>query len=366
MAIAARIDVRHGRAGMGSVPFRPEEITAEWLSDAIGSKVTHFDLEQIGIGVGLLGRLYRVTVRSDGGPSSVVAKFPALDEGARMNVAEPLRFYEKEVRFYQEAADQTPVSTPKVYAAEHDQASGDFVLLLEDLCDRRMEDQITGCHTDDARTALDALISLHSHWWGKELPAWLPTYSDPPYPQVIAGMYKNSWPRAQEIFEGHIPAEILEFGERYVDIVPWFMDELGGEPWTYCHGDFRLDNLFFATDASHAPVTVVDWQIGFKGRGGYDVAYFVSQSLTTDTRRECERSIKQSYLEGLEANGIDYDPELLDTDYRRTVAYCFIYPVVASAQFELANERQRDLLLGMADRAVKAIEDTNALDILPS
>ena len=59
-----------------------------------------------------------------------------------------------------------------------------------------------------------------------------------------------------------------------------------GHPITLAHGDYRLDNLFF--DAAGA-VTAIDWQIATKGVGGYDFAYFVSQSLAIETRRGADR-----------------------------------------------------------------------------
>src|SRR5436309_12481664 len=56
---------------------------------------------------------------------------------------------------------------------------------------------------------------FRSHWWdSSDFPAWLPQYSDQPYPLVIAGMYMNSWPRALEIFGDHLTPEFKAFGER--------------------------------------------------------------------------------------------------------------------------------------------------------
>ena len=55
-------------------------------------------LEQIGIGVGLLGRLYRAHLK--GGPdlpSSVVVKLPLLDGRVRSEICEDLEFYLSEV-----------------------------------------------------------------------------------------------------------------------------------------------------------------------------------------------------------------------------------------------------------------------------
>jgi hypothetical protein len=85
---------------MPVVPADPRSITSAWLSDALEADVRACDLEQIAIGVGLLGRLYRVHL--DGGPdvpSTVVVKLPTLDTRARTAICEELKFYLREVRF---------------------------------------------------------------------------------------------------------------------------------------------------------------------------------------------------------------------------------------------------------------------------
>lgn len=350
---------------MATVPFRPEDITTEWLSEAVGAKVTGFESEQIGIGVGLLGRLYRLTLQGDG-PASVIAKCPTTDEGARMHVIEPLNFYEKEVRFYEELANETPIRTPSVYFAHFDPESRDFLLLLEDLSSRRIEDQIAGCRSADALIAIDAIAEHHAHFWEskrlEELP-WLLKLSDPPYPQVIAGMYKQAWPRAQEVLGDSLPEAYQEYGDRFADLVEWFCDELTQPPVTFVHGDYRLDNFFFGN--GDKSIVIVDWQIGFRGRAGYDLGYFTSQSLTTDERRGCEEALMSSYLEAITAKGVDYPADMLRSDYAKTVAFCFTYPIVAAGQIEASNQRQVDLVKEMVGRAVRAIEDNNALSLLP-
>lgn len=348
-------------------PRQPEQITSEFVSSALAKDVDVSGIEQIGIGVGILGRLFRVSL-DDG--SSVVAKIPTLDQGARMNVVAPLNFYEKEVRFYSEVARDLQIATPKVHFAEFDQESGDFALLLEDMGGRcRMADQVTGCEVKDAEVAVDALAALHAQFWQSDRlgsMSWLPEYSDPPYPLVIAGMYMQSWPVALEVLGDHLPSDIREFGERYAELVPWFLDEATHLPHSLVHGDFRLDNLFFGALGDDAPITVVDWQLCFKGRPGFDLAYFISQSLTTEDRRASEPALIDRYKEGLSKRGVDYPEDDLDRDYRRTVAFCFIYPVVAAGQIEVTNERHLALIQGMADRAIQAMRDSRALDLVPA
>jgi len=354
---------------VAAFPADPAQLTAEWLGEAVGGEVTSFDIDQIGVGVGLLGRLYRVSLEGQNVPASVVAKFPTLDEGARMNVVEHLNFYRNEVNFYRDVAGQTPIATPMVYFAEHDPDSGDFALILEDLGDRRMCDQVAGCAIADAKVAIDAMVDQHAAWWGSdrfEAHPWIPRYSDPPFPQVLAGMFKQSWPRALDIVGGQLADAYRDFGDRFPDLIEWFMNAGCEPPLTLGHGDYRLDNMFFATKDGQAPITLVDWQICCRIRGGYDLGYFISQSLSTDERREHESSFRDRYLEGLAKKGIDYPEDSFDNDYRRTTAWCFIYPVVATGQIEITNERHRALIQGITDRAIQAIEDNDALELLPT
>jgi hypothetical protein len=351
---------------MSDFPHQPEDITAEWLAEKVGAPVSSFELEQIGVGVGLLGRLYRVTLTGDDTtPKTVVAKFPTLDEGARANVATPLGFYANEIAFYRDPS-VSPVATAKVYAAEFDESNHDFVLLMEDVSDRRSADQNIGCALADAEVAIDALASHHARWWDSDfadLP-WVKSYTVQPYPLVIQGMFAQSWPIARELLGGTMSDDIKAYGDQFPALVDWFLAEASEPPLTYCHGDYRLDNLFFG-GGSQAPVTVLDWQISFKGNAAYDLAYFISQSLSTEDRRANEKALIDRYLGALKDKGIDVDRGKFEDAYVRTVLYCFIYPVAAAGQIEVTNERHLELLHMLFDRSVAAIEDWNALSHVP-
>ena len=120
-----------------------------------------------------------------------------------------------------------------------------------------------------------------------------------------------------------------------------------------------------AVDAGDAPVTAVDWQVTSIGRGAYDIAYFLSQSLSTDTRRGCEADLIERYQQRLAEHGIDYPTGELLRDYRLTTAWCFSYPVIGAGRIDIANERQRQLLQTMLNGAATAIEDHDALALRP-
>ena len=98
-------------------PGRPPVRDAGMAQRSSGGHVRECRLEQIGIGVGLLGRLYRAHL--EGGPdlpTSVVVKFPTLDTRARSAICEDLEFYLREVHFYQEIGLADPLRPARLYS----------------------------------------------------------------------------------------------------------------------------------------------------------------------------------------------------------------------------------------------------------
>jgi hypothetical protein len=349
-------------------PVDPASVTAGWLSEVLGAEVRHCRLEQIGIGVGLLGRIYRAHLEGPGVPASVVVKFPTLDERARAEVCEALEFYLREVRFYLEIGLANPLPPARPYFAAFDELTHDFVLVIEDLGRLRVADQTVGCTAEDAEIVIDAVARHQAHWWDSDRLAslsWLRSYRTPPFPAVLAANFEAAWPRFLDRVGADLSPELLAFGARFPSLVPWYLDQLMRPPHTFLHGDLRLDQLFFAVEPDDPPVTALDWQVTCTGRGAYDVGYFLSQSLGTDTRRACEAGLLDRYAQRLAEFGIVYPATELLHDYRLTTAWCFAYPVIGAGQADIANDRQLELLRGMTKNSAAAIEDHDALSLRP-
>ncbi len=349
-------------------PLDTASITPEWLTEILGGEVRDCQLEQIGIGVGLLGRLYRAHLQGSGVPDSVVVKLPTLDLQARSALCEDLEFYLRETRFYDEIGLANPLRPARPYFGAYDEATHDFILVLEDLGRLRVADQTVGCTPADAETVVDAIAGHHAHWWATHRLAslpWLTPYSTPPFPAVLADNFTAGWSTFLDGVGADLSPALRTFGERFPSLVPWYCEQVAKPPRTFLHGDLRLDQLFFAVDAGDPPVTALDWQVASAGRGAYDMAYFLSQSLATDTRRSCEEQLIDRYAERLAEHGIDYPAAELRRDYRLTIAWCFIYPVIGAGRIDLANDRQLRLLRTMLNGAATAIEDHDALSLRP-
>jgi hypothetical protein len=359
------------------IPATLAHLTADWLTRALqdGGRlgpvaVQSVGVDSIGRGTGLLCQIARLTLDyapdSAPGPRTLIAKLASDDADTRGMVG-LFRFYEREVRFYEELAGDVPIPTPRCFAASFDPDAGTFALLLEDLGHLRAADQLAPGSADDARRVADALVSLHARWWNDESLdryAWL-IPADHEVNKRGLGLYAQAWPSFVDRLGDRIPAAARDVGERLGAHVIGLLDELARSPRTVCHGDVRLDNVFFGP--GDAAPTFIDWQIAGRGVGTFDLAYFMSQSLDAGVRRACERDVLARYHARLVARGVrGYDVAQCLTDYRRSLLFCFVYPVIGGGLGDVANERGHTLARVMAERSAIAILDWSAQDVLPS
>jgi hypothetical protein len=294
----------------------------------------------------------------------VIVKLPVLLDETRQ-VARAYRFYEKEVAFYRELAGETPFGTPAVHHAVHDPVTDDFVLVMEDICELRAADQVAGCGHDDAVAAIEALARHHAVFWndtrfGTDALAWLPFGSDSPTPEGIQQAFDAYWEPFVEFLGSDLSPEICAAGEWLPGGARYLLSVPEGHPITLVHGDYRLDNLFFAADGA---VTAIDWQIVVKGVGAYDFAYFVSQSISAADRRAWLDELAGVYLDTLRNAGAEYPEDQFWHDVRRSVLFCLAYPVQIMA-LDLSDPRAEALARELSERSMTAIVELGALDLV--
>lgn len=367
--------MRETTGGPG-IPSAPEEITTEWLTGVLHGSgtgedpvVSAIEVEPVGVGIGLMSLLFRLTptYASGAGPGSVVMKIAPPYEQVR-EIAAGYHFYEREVAIYTSLGSDLGLRPPHLFCAEHDPATDDFVLVMEDLGHLRNCDQLTGCSIDDARLIVAELARHHARWWEDERLETLPfiqSWAEAPYPQYHDQACKASWPVALERFGHLMPQRIKDLGERWSEIGPALMEDHPHHPRTLCHGDVRLDNVFFHDDGG-VPISVVDWQIAGRAPGAGDLSYFMTQSLTVEDRRTYERELTHLYHDTLVTGGVgDYLFEEFWDDYRRGALFCLCYPLQGGA-VELVNDRAVALATSMLERSMAAVIDLDADELAPS
>lgn len=307
-------------------PEKPEDLSAEWLTNALRERgvinnacVQSFEAKSVndnGIS-GALGEHVRLRliydIRESDAPQSIYAKFSLSDPDSRA-IAHSLKYYEKEVRFYEQISDKVELRTPRCYYSALNDETGSCLLLLEDLAPARSGEIAIGCSPAQAELAVQAIARFHATWWEKpqldEL-SWLPEYNTQAYQSV----YDRVWQPFFDKVGDRLPKSLLELGARAVKNVGILYDSHHDSPQTFIHGDYHPENLFFATAEGGVPLAVIDWQIAHRGRGALDVNYLLVMGLQPTDRNAHEMNILDGYHRSLLENGVkgySFDQCLLD------------------------------------------------------
>jgi hypothetical protein len=355
-----------------ALPNNAADITPAWLTSVMragGHDVTVESIEASGLGegVGMMSGLLRlaVTYSSGSGPALLILKMPAGNDANRA-VAESFRLYEREVLFYRDVAPRSQAYTAKVFHA--DIQGHNFALILEDLSAYELGDQVKGCTLEQTRGGIDWMARHHASLWGRTedpmfefLPAVSPSYSSEGLAQGCA----FGWDPMVQLFGHAVPPHIAALKDRYLAALPKLFDWMATPPLTVVHGDFRMDNLFFAATPGQEPLIAVDWQGSLRGRASQDIAYFLSGSVPTEIRREHERDLINQWHAGLVANGVTgYSADDAWQDYRKATLYVWVIAVVIAGTLDPSNERGRQWISVMLDRSVAAIDDLGLADLL--
>ena len=376
-----------------AVPTTFEELTPEWLTDALtdagilaGERVTSLEMDEIGIGRGYVGLTLRLRPTYDspreGLPASIVAKLPTFVEWPADLVPLIDLLYTTEIRWYQELRERCPLSVPGFVWAGMDQPNHRYCLLLEDMGPLRMLDQIGSCSSEDAFLAVRELGRLHAaHWNDPKLLGheWLPGLAV--MTMLSQLIYMGGWEKFWQHLGPDLPAEFEPVGAAIGPALGTLLAAIESDARTLVHGDYRLENFMFDDPGK---LVVLDWQLAHSGGGGQDLAYFISQNLTTEARREHEAALIRAYHDTLVAGGAaGYSFERCLRDYRAGLLVAMTIPVNGirtledvtetgggqltddeRALFNRALESGKALVETMAHRNIAAIFDNNAHELL--
>jgi hypothetical protein len=346
---------------MGAFPTTPETLTDDWLTEALGALVSSHRVERFDEGTGVIGLVTRLHLEIDGGPETVIAKFPSPAPENRA-VAATYDMYGREVRFYRDIAGKLPMRTAECYFAAHDPESQDFVLLLEDLVDYQVGDQVAGCTLTDARAVVDAIANLHATTWtGAGYPGLQSHASDMQRDGMIGG-FQLGWPVVLEQFADLVPASARAAADRMPAAIGRLLDEMCSQPICLSHADVRLDNIFFGADGE---IVLVDWQSACTSAPEQDLAYFLTQSVPRDVLSQ--EDLVGRYHQALSAAldpEFDYPIEQCRSRYRLSALYLLCYAVVIAGTLDMGSERGRQLARTLLGNSLAALDEMNAFELL--
>ena len=340
----------------------PEGLTETWLSSVLNTDVRVRRSSRIGDG--LVGMNIRLELDSDGSvPRSLIAKMPSPDPTSRATGI-ALRNYEREVCFYLEIAPTVDIRVAHCYHAEWQADSGDFVLLMEDLAPAAQGNQITGCDAIQAHTAVLELAKLHGPRWNDPTLAdieWLGrrTSNDSHQLTMLWSMFV---PGFIDCYGGYLSSAATELINRFGQQIAGWVDGRDSAN-TVTHGDYRLDNLMFASPQGGAPIAAVDWQTPGHGLGITDVSYFLGAGPLPEERRLIERDLVEEYGQALAEYGVAVDSDHLWLQYRRD-AYAGIVMSVIASQIVGSNDRSEAMFAAMATRHAQHALDLKSESLL--
>jgi ecdysteroid kinase len=341
---------------------RPDDLTAEWLTAAVGAgTVQRFATERIG--TGQMSECYRVALTyADGNTGSVVLKVAATDPASRQTGL-ALGLYEREVRFYTDIAPRIGGPVAPCYSSGFDAETGVFHLLLGDADPAVVGDEIRGASIEQAMLAMAELGRLHAPLLGQDAMAdveWLNRES-PMNQALIAQLYAGFADRyAERINPAHrdVCEKLVASFDAYLA-----QESEADRVHGLVHGDYRLDNMLFGQEGADRPLTVVDWQTVTWGPAMIDVAYFLGCALADDLRRDNYDALLREYHAALGPDAVLSIDDVRD-GVRRQTFFGVMMAIVSSMLVE-RTERGDDMFMVMLSRHAQHVLDSGALAALP-
>jgi len=349
-----------------NVVERPADLTADWLSVAIGAgTIADFSVERIG--TGQMSECYRVQLTyadDDPGsarPDSVVLKVAATDPMSRQTGGS-LGLYEREVCFYRDLAPRLQGPVAPCYHAAFDASAGVFDVLLGDASPAVVGDEIQGATIEQAQLAVTELARLQGPLLGDTALAQAPwLHRDTPINQgLITALYAGFVDR----YGDRIAPQHRMVCERLVGGFDAYLAEEAAEGRIagLVHGDYRLDNLLFGAPGADRPLTVVDWQTVTWGPAMTDLAYFLGCALPVAQRRAHYDALLHAYHAAL---GPDSPIGLAEVrDGVRRQSFFGVMMAIVSSMLVERTERGDAMFMTMLQRHCEHVLDVDALATL--
>ena len=359
---------------MSTLSVFPDEIadlTPELLSSMLFAyskssvKVNSFMFEQIGIGKGWDGSIYRLhniqysSVSTDCPPPSLVLK---LSNGVWLE-----RVASIEPDFYLKFAPRiSNIEIPQChYVARHPRSPNKSILLFEDLsisC-------VPLCAKESLKDStlfflIASIASLHAEFFNhpslqQDMFAWLPTLNSTLSHYHTAYAQKMADKEYAELLESRISPEAYAYAKALVTRIPHLFQTLTDQHYTLSHGDFWINNVFLRRDQPHRLV-LFDWQTCCRANGLIDIAFFL-RLLDIDRARSLESQVLELYHQTLVKYGVShYDASAIREDYY-SLALPFIVVLLSSLSF-LKDSKFNKILMMLEDIVTysKKPSETNA------
>jgi aminoglycoside phosphotransferase (APT) family kinase protein len=352
---------------MASFPVLAESISPEWLTDVLsqefpGTEVSAVVITDRASGTNSNAKLSVEYQIQAGAPDTLFAKMPPADATQRELVRKS-GMAKRETGFYRHLSNTVGMRVPRAYCSEYDEASGDFMILIEDLgasgCSFPAPDDGFGFAV--AKQAMQDLADLHlEHFTNESLrdrTAWIGA------PIRLKAYGVGMLEASLQHCRAALSDEFADLAGLYIEHHDAAHDAWEQGSWTIIHGDCHWGNLFLDRER----IGFLDWGLMARMPGMRDVSFFLCLGLTVEGRRRHERELIAAYLERVKRGG---GPEL-STDaawelHRLHAAYT-VPASAPAAVYELIKHKtdfDPAVIAEFMRRSTAAITDLSALEAL--
>lgn len=344
-------------------PWSLDELTPQWLSRALSVKYPGTEVLEARRGTIIAGMATKVQFHltyNDAGAAHGLPPSVWVKTGFESHSERSAELYAAEVNFFRDVAPVAGIGVPATYFEAIDPQTGNGLLIMEDLSlrDVTFGDPRRALHPDVVANLLE--IQARYHTFLDRAPSgldlgWL-RVGGAIHSVDVVGEYLPFWDTAAAAPRwAFVPPELDDpprirralYARQELDLI---------DPVSMLHGDPHLGNLFFDHTGTGS---FLDWQTVMRGAWGFDVAYFIVNSMSVEDRRRHERDLLSTYLDAVRSYR-DHAPSFDEAwqAYRRHAMWTFLTVLCP------VERQPEEVCLAHAERVCAALVDLETLESL--
>jgi Phosphotransferase enzyme family len=325
------------------LPVLPEQVSAEWLTQALNERYPKVTVERARVLDVMAGTSTKIRVQVDFDAAGRDAGLPPrliVKGGFEAHSPSMAPMYLTEMRFYRDVQPHVDLPSPRCYYAGTDASSHQSIVILEDLTARNA----TFLHAqrpqrpEEVARRLSAMARYHAQTWnspqfgaggrfdwiGGRHEGWSVVYQQ-------RYLEEGVWRGCVESPRGAAVSTALHDGLWMASALRELGQYHRGQPVCLCHGDTHLGNLYVDADGSpgffDAQVARGPWQL--------EVTYHIICALDLQDRPRHERALLQHYLDELRRHGVDAPTAAQAWEaHRREIVYGLFIFLINETRFQ--------------------------------
>ena len=268
-------------------------------------------------------------------PKTVILKYENKSLHPFNKIANDLQLYQREYYFYETISRHVNIKFPKFYGLLKSKNLKEIDgVLLEDLDN----DNLTlnpKLDYDGIFLVIRSTAKLHAQFWKSPLLdkfVDLKTQNDKLFQPSFGNFCRDKFPIFKNKWNKILSEEQIKLLGIIVAKFEKIQDKLSLSPYTLCHGDIKVPNMFmYHLKKEDQEPYFIDWQYIVKSKGVQDIVFFLIESFEIEKQIELEQKIIEKYYQYLVEFGVtNYSREELNYDW--VIALCY-FPVYVSIWF---------------------------------